>query len=85
MPKLAVRDGTRPERKSVRPVYFDGAFCDTPIYDRAMLPPDFRLEGPAVVEEFGSTTVVFPHQHLGVDPHGILVVRPAQVRSGGVQ
>jgi N-methylhydantoinase A len=29
------------------------------------------------VEEFGSTTVLFPGQQLEVDPHGILVVRPA--------
>jgi N-methylhydantoinase A len=27
------------------------------------------------VEEFGSTTVVFPGQHLEVDPHGILIIR----------
>ena len=38
----------------------------------------FRLDGPAVVEEFGSTTVVFPGQHLEVDAHGILIVRPAR-------
>src|SRR5262249_37966770 len=39
-------------------------------------------EGPAVVEEFGSTTVVFPAQHLEVDPHGILIVRSAQAKIG---
>ena len=75
LPKLAARGGATPARKSVRPVYFDGAFRDTPVYDRAALPPGFRLDGPAVVEEFGSTTVVFPGQQLEVDPHGILVVR----------
>jgi N-methylhydantoinase A len=80
LPKLAGRGGTTPARKSVRPVYFDGAYRDTPVYDRAVLPPGYRLEGPAVVEEFGSTTVVFPHQTLDVDPHGILIVRP-----GGTQ
>ncbi len=77
MPKLAARGGATPARKSVRPVYFDGAFGDTPIYDRAVLPPGFRLDGPAVVEEFGSTTVVFPDQQLAVDPHGILIVGSA--------
>ena len=30
--------------------------------------PGFRIDGPAVVEEFGSTTVVFPGQWLEVDP-----------------
>jgi N-methylhydantoinase A len=77
IPKLEMRSGATPARKSMRPVYFDSAFRDTPVYDRAVLPPGFRLEGPAVVEEFGSTTVVFPHQHLEVDPHGILIVRSA--------
>jgi N-methylhydantoinase A len=77
LPKLEARSGATPVRKSVRPVYFEGAFRDTPIYDRAVLPPGFRLDGPAVVEEFGSTTVVFPGQTLEVDPHGILIVRPA--------
>jgi N-methylhydantoinase A len=77
LPRLETRSGATPARKSLRPVYFDGAFRDTPIYDRATLPPGFRLDGPAVVEEFGSTTVVFPGQQLEVDPHGILVVRSA--------
>ena len=31
-----------------------------------------------MVEEFGSTTVVFPGQRLEVDVHGILIVRPAR-------
>jgi N-methylhydantoinase A len=42
------------------------------------LPAGFRLDGPAVVEEFGSTTVVFPGQRLEVDERGILIVRRAR-------
>jgi len=83
--KLAARGASTPARKSVRPVYFDGAFRDTPVYDRAVLPTGFRLEGPAVVEEFGSTTVVFPAQYLDVDAHGILIVRSAPAKSEGVR
>ena len=74
VPKLAKRDGAAPARKSIRPVYFDGAFRDTPVYDRASLLPGFRLNGPAITEEFGSTTVVFPGQYLEVDPHGVLII-----------
>jgi N-methylhydantoinase A len=85
IPKLAARGASTSARKSVRPVYFEGAFRDTPVYERAVLPAGFRLEGPAVVEEFGSTTVVFPAQHLEVDPHGILIVRSAQGKSEGVR
>jgi len=84
IPKLAMRDGATPARKSVRKVYFDGAFRDILVYDRATLLPGFRLEGPAIVEEFGSTTVVFPAQYLEVDPYGVLIVysnrRPKEAR-----
>jgi N-methylhydantoinase A len=78
LPKLARLDGATPARKSVRPVYFDGGFRDTPVYDRTTLLPGFRLEGPAIVEEFGSTTAVFPGQYLEVDAHGVLIVRSSR-------
>lgn len=68
-----------------RPVYFSGAFDETPIYQRTTLPAGFRLEGPAVVEEFGSTTVVFPGQQLEVDAHGILIVRRAPIGAEAVR
>jgi N-methylhydantoinase A len=67
--------GTPPKPDS-RPVYFDGSFRDTPVFARAELTgAGFQFEGPAIVEEFGSTTVVFPGQHLTVDPHGILIIK----------
>jgi len=75
LPKPAIRFD-RPEPKGKRAVYF-GGFQDTPVFDRAALPPGGRVNGPAIVEEFGSTTVVFPGQYVEVDPHGILVIRPA--------
>jgi N-methylhydantoinase A len=75
LPKLERQAGTTPARKGVRPVFLDGSWVDTPIYDRAALPAGHRLDGPAVIEEFGSTTVVWPGQWLEVDPHGIMLVR----------
>ena len=82
IPKLDIGADAAPKRDS-RPVFFAGAFRETPIYQRASLPAGFRLDGPAVVEEFGSTTVVFPGQRLEVDVHGILIVRPARANPGG--
>jgi N-methylhydantoinase A len=73
--KLAGGSGAPPH--TMRDVYFDGSFRPTPVYQRAALAAGFILEGPAVIEEFGSTTVVFPGQNLTVDPHGILIVRNA--------
>src|SRR6266852_88990 len=63
LPKLSTR-GRTPAPEGHRLVYFDGAFHDTPIYQRASLAPGASIAGPAVVEEFGSTTVVFPGQQL---------------------
>jgi N-methylhydantoinase A len=83
MPQLERQAGAGPARKSLRPVYFDAAWRDTPIYDRASLGPHHRLPGPAVVEEFGSTTVIFPQQELAVDAHGILIIRPTATTFGG--
>jgi N-methylhydantoinase A len=77
IPKLDLGTQVVPKPDS-RPVYFNGAFRETPIYQRASLPAGFHLDGPAVIEEFGSTTVVFPGQHLSADEHGILIVRPAR-------
>jgi N-methylhydantoinase A len=74
IPKLGRAAGATPQAHT-RPVYFGGGFHDTPIYDRSALSAGFRLDGPAVVEEFGSTTVIFPGQCLTVDEHGILIVR----------
>jgi N-methylhydantoinase A len=75
LPRLAERTG-HVAPKSTRPVYFGIQFQDTPVYDRASLPSGGRVNGPAVIEEFGSTSVVFPGQVAEVDPHGILVIRP---------
>jgi N-methylhydantoinase A len=78
IPKLATSKDAQPPSR-IRPVYFGGTVHDTPIYDRSALPPGFRLDGPAVVEEFGSTTVIFPGQRLEVDERGILIVRRSEV------
>jgi N-methylhydantoinase A len=74
MPRLAGGAG-KPTPKASRSVYFGAEFRDTFVFDRTSLPPGSRINGPAVIEEFGSTTVVFPGQFVEVDPHGILVIR----------
>jgi N-methylhydantoinase A len=80
IPKLAVADAQ--PGHGTRRVYFGSAFVETPIYDRAKLPAGFRTDGPAVIEEFGSTTVVFPGQSLAVDERGILIVQRKSGEAG---
>jgi len=61
---------------SHREVYFgeQQARLRTPIFRRADLPPGFALEGPAVVEEFGSTTVIGPGDRMEVGQLGEMVI-----------
>ena len=81
IPKLPAAHHLKPPRGR-RPVYFGGSYCDTPVYDRSALPSGLSLDGPAVIEEFGSTTVIFPAQRVDVDPHGILIVRRLREADG---
>jgi N-methylhydantoinase A len=74
-PELATGSGPAPAPAGSRPVCFGGAFRETPVFDRAGLMSGASIEGPAVIEEFGSTTVVMPGQILEVDDRGILVIR----------
>ena len=66
--------GVERARVATRPVYFDTSFVDTPIYARPKLQPGDCLDGPAIVEEYGSTTVVFPRLTMRVDPFGNLIL-----------
>ena len=66
--------------KERRSVYFDqGAnFVDCPIYHRDRLVAGESIDGPAVVEEWTSTTVVPPHWRSIVDRFGNLVLSMAE-------
>ena len=56
-----------------RTVYFSATGgVDTPTYDRARLKAGNRIEGPALIEEHASTTVVEPKDVLTVDAFGNL-------------
>ena len=46
----------------------------TPVYDRDLLSAGTRIDGPAVIEEMSSTTVIGPTHHAMVDTHGTLVI-----------
>src|SRR3984957_821204 len=50
-----------------RPVYFDGRFHDTRLYDRDLLRPGDTFAGPAIVSEYSSATVLPPGDVLRVD------------------
>jgi N-methylhydantoinase A len=55
-----------------RPVWFGGLAHDCPVWDRERLPAAATIQGPAIVEEFGATTVVPPGWRGALDEHGNL-------------
>ena len=60
LPAWSVRGALADAGTEIREVFFDGAFCATPIYARAGLPLEAGIDGPAIIEEAGSTTVLPP-------------------------
>ncbi len=60
-----------------RPVYYAGRFHATPTYRRAALLSGNRIKGPALIEEYASTTVLMPGDALDVDQFGNLVIAVA--------
>lgn len=78
-PEMGLRDDSRAAEAapySERPAYFgagDG-WRDTPVYDRAALPVAARFDGPAIVTQPDTTTVVYPGHCCRVDVSGNLVI-----------
>ena len=75
------KGGRRPAaRVGKRKVYLtEGAgYVDTPVYSRNDLSAGQRIAGPALVEEYASTTVIFPGDRLEVSPYGDLVITIAR-------
>jgi N-methylhydantoinase A len=74
-PRTLGADGTA-EPKEHRPVYFaeSAGYVDCPIYDRYALPAGATFAGPAIAEEFDSTTVVHPGYAVFVDEAGNLLI-----------
>jgi N-methylhydantoinase A len=55
-----------------RPVYFGaaGGTLEAQIYDRTALAPGFKASGPALIEEYGSTTLVWPGDNFEIGALG---------------
>lgn len=63
-------------RTGTTPIYVDGRFVDAALYDRLELRAGDVIEGPAIVTEMDSTTLILPGHHATTDPSGSLLIRP---------
>jgi N-methylhydantoinase A len=68
---------TRTAPRETRPVWFDGAWHETAIFDRLDLPVGCVITGPAVLEQPDATTVVDPGLVARVDRFGNVIVERA--------
>ena len=56
-------------------IYSEGEYHEGTIYDRAKLLAGDRIDGPAIVTELDSTTLILPGSHATVDSVGNLLIR----------
>lgn len=81
-PKLPEISGANRSEASAlighRSVIFNGIAMETAVYDRDGLPGGFSFDGPAIVEESGSTISVPPGWRAELDRVGCLVLRQHQ-------
>ncbi|TCP53084.1 N-methylhydantoinase A [Tamaricihabitans halophyticus] len=54
----------------------------TTVYDRALLKAGNELAGPAIIEQFDSTTIIGPGQHATIDKVGHIIIETATTREG---
>ena len=65
-------------RVDFRKVFFDGAWHETPVYHREKLPKAARFDGPAIVEQLDTTTIVEPGSTVEMDAIGNLIITVPQ-------
>lgn len=69
LPTYPLDGAALPSPRESRPVLFDTVEkpVKTPVFDRSTLPAGARFEGPAVIDQFDSTTVVPPDVSVEID------------------
>ena len=74
-PRLPTRKAGQ-ARRGTRPMYdvVQRAFLDAGMYDRGLLAAGETIDGPAVVNQFDSTTIVLAGQRARVDDYGTFVI-----------
>ena len=75
LPQAPAASSGQPEPVSRRPVHFGKAWHDTPVFTREAFAPGMTLDGPAIIEQSDTTTVIEPDMTLTVDKNGNLLVK----------
>ncbi len=77
--------GRMPAPESTRPVFFAGrdskGFVGTPVYQRDTLLCGDCISGPALIEEYASTTVIAPGDRASISEYGDIIISIARSAS----
>ena len=83
-PQKKIKKGTSAPPKSshtgTRKAWFDGRFRTAPTYRRTELLAGNRINGPALIEEHASTTVLMSGDRMVVDDYGNLAIQVTGAR-----
>jgi len=73
----AARVGGQPASRTMRKVCLETAerFEECPVYARETLAAGAQIKGPALIEEYGSTTVLFASDHARVSNTGEIIIQ----------
>jgi N-methylhydantoinase A len=72
-PRLAMTGTAAPARR--RDVHLGGTASSCPVYERGSLGAGSAIAGPALIQEHGTTTVLFEGDALTVAPSGELIIQ----------
>ncbi len=73
-PQFAPTGSLQDAYKETRPVYFDGAYVETNVYYRDKIPVHAQLQGPAIVDQLDTTTVIPPGFTAEVDAYKNIII-----------
>ena len=65
---------TPAEPINTREVRFDSGYLNTAVYSRAKLRAGDHFNGPAIIEEGASVTVIRPEYNVKIDPYGNILI-----------
>lgn len=65
--------------KGMRKVYFGNGYLDTPVYDRYAIEVNKKINGPCIIEEFESTTVVGKDSVVMIDEFKNIIINMIKV------
>ena len=72
----SVKETPAEAKKGSRRMFFNGEFMDSTVYDRALMPPGSSVQGPAMIEEYASSTPIPPNHTAAIDRYRNIVITP---------